>query len=468
MGRLLPLPLLLLLLGGARPQDPAALPLEEQIDALVKGFKLRTGRLGLVVHSLKRNAVVYAHQEREPLRLASNTKLLTTAAALDRLGADFRFRTSVGVAGADLHVFGGGDPNLSGRFHEDDPTAILRRWAEALKAAGIGRVGNLVLHTGIFDGLRRHPGWKEYDPWVWWNAPFGPLSLNDNCLDLKVEPGREGQPVAARLVPDVPLFTLVNQARSAARPKKPLHVSRQAGSTVVALRGETGARATYWVAVDDPTLFFGAALTRTLESAGIEVTGSVEESDLPLERVSGYRELASWESGLAATLEVCNKSSQNFYAEMLLRTLGWKRRGIGSTGTGIAEVEAFLQEAGIVGVRLADGSGLTKENLSCAGDLVRLLLHMLRHKDAAVFLRSLAVNGEPEGTLRRRLTAPELKGRVRAKTGHVAGVSTLSGYVSAAGGDTFVFSVLVNTDGGISASAGDLLQNRLCELLARQ
>lgn len=92
--RLLPAALLLLLAGGAAPaQDKATLG--EQIETLVKGFKVRSGRLGLSVVSVRDNTVVYAHHERDPLRLASNTKLLTTAAALDRLGPGFKFRTSV-------------------------------------------------------------------------------------------------------------------------------------------------------------------------------------------------------------------------------------------------------------------------------------------------------------------------------------------------------------------------------------
>ncbi len=465
--RVLPAALLLLLAGGAAPaQNRATLP--EQIEALVKGFKVRSGRLGLSVVSVRDNAVVFEHHERDPLRLASNTKLLTTAAALDRLGPGFKFRTSVGLLGGDLHVFGGGDPNLSGRFQDDDPTAIFRQWGAKLKEAGVTKVGALVLHTGIFDEVRLQPGWKEYDPWVWWNAPFGPLSLNDNCVDLKVEPAQEGQPVRARLVPDTAHLTLVNQARTSAKPQKAFGITRQAGSNTVMLRGETGARSTYWVAVENPTLYFGAVLKETLQRLGIEVAGAIEESAQLLEEARGYRELAAWESELPQTLAVCNQVSQNFYAEMLLRTLGWKRKGKGTTENGVAAVEEFLKEAGIEGVLMSDGSGLTKENRAGARDLSTLLLHMLRHKHAAVFLDSLAVSGDPKGTLKRRLNAPDLKGRVRAKTGHVAGVSTLSGYVSAANGDTYVFSVLVNTDEGVSATAGDLLQNRLCELLARQ
>ena len=113
----------------------------------------------------------------------------------------------------------------------------------------------------------------------------------------------------------------------------------------------------------------------------------------------------------------------------------------------------------------ADGSGLTRDNRASAADVVRLLLHLReKHKD---FAATLAVNGAEKGTLRRRLTAPDVKGRVRAKTGHLAGVSTLSGFVDSAGGDLLVFSILVNAPDDASAGNADAVQNRLVELLAR-
>src|SRR6185369_3775553 len=145
---------LLLLAGAAGAQQEKTL--HDQIDAAVQGLKIKGAKVGVVVYSVKANQTVYGINEREPLLLASNTKLLTTSTALCRLGADFKFRTSIGVLGGDVHVFAGGDPNLSGRFHDDDPTAIFRDWAAKLKAAGIPKAGKLVLHTGIFDDVHLH------------------------------------------------------------------------------------------------------------------------------------------------------------------------------------------------------------------------------------------------------------------------------------------------------------------------
>jgi D-alanyl-D-alanine carboxypeptidase/D-alanyl-D-alanine-endopeptidase (penicillin-binding protein 4) len=451
----------LLLLAQAPPPQAS---LRDALDAAVQASRIKDGRAGILVHSVREGRAVYGLQEREPFLLASNTKLFTTAAALARLGPRHVFRTPVGLVGEDLHVFGAGDPNISGRFHDDDPLAVFKRWAARLKAAGVAKVADVVLHTGAFEGPALNPGWKDYDPWWWWAAPFGPLSLNDNCVDLTIEPGADGEPARVRLSPDTGYVRLVNNTRSAKRAAKPFGFTRRAGTNTITLAGDVAGRATYSVTIHDPALYFGTVLVETLAREGISSTGRLVESKAPIEETPGFREVDAAEHGLPETLAACNQPSQNYYAEMLLRVLAWKTRGKGTLENGLAAVREFAEkDARVESLAQADGSGLTRENRAAAADVVKLLLHMRAHENARVFLDSLPVNGAEKGTLRRRLLAPELRGRVRAKTGHVAGVSTLSGYVDAKNGDTFVFSILVNAPSG-----GDQLQDRICEILARQ
>lgn len=439
--------------------------LGDRVDALVRGAKLGRAEIGIRIVDLDAGAVVHERDAGTPLRLASNTKLLTTAAVLDRLGPGFTFRTVVGTAGDDLHVFAGGDPNISGRFHDGDPTAVFRRWTARLRAAGIDRVGDVVLHTGIFDDVRVHPAWERYDRWRWYVAPFGALSLNDNCVDLTVDRGTPGEPCRVSLSPDTRHVQVVNRTTSAVKPTKPWGFTRPEGSNRIRLTGQVGGKATYSVAIHDPAAFFGAVLRETLARGGVAVDGEVKVTDAPRSRVSGLVERADWRSGLVPTLQVCNARSQNFYAEMLLRVLGWQVHGRGTTETGVREVAAFLEEIGCTGVRQADGSGLSPDNFASAGDLATLLAHMDRHEHAAVFRGSLAVNGAREGTLRRRMRDADLRGRIRAKTGHIRGVSTLSGYADAIDGTRYAFSILVNTSGGTYAA--DRLQDAVCALLIR-
>lgn len=453
-----------LLWAAACGVQEASLP--EAIDALVEDFKVRDARVSVAVHSTRTGRRIYERAADEPLRLASNTKLFTTAATLALLGPEFRFRTSVGLAGEDLHVLGGGDPNISGRFHDGDPLAVFRLWAGRLREAGVRRVRHLVLHTGIFEDRHLNPGWKEYDLWWWWSAPFGALSFNDNCVDLEIAPAAEDQPCRVTLSPPTAYVTIINQTRSTSRPRRPFGFTRAPGTNTITLRGDVAGRAEYSVAIHDPTRYFGTVLRETLQASGIAVDGELRPTDAGLEDAPDFRELACWESDLPRTLAACNQPSQNFYAEMLLRTLGWKRRGKGTLENGLAAVREFLEgEVGLSGVSLQDGSGLTRDNRASASDLVRLLLYMRGHPHAREFIESLAANGAPAGTLRNRLTSPELRGRLRAKTGHLSGVSALSGYAQSLGGDVFVFSILVNTPEGTAGA--DRLQDRIAERLLR-
>jgi D-alanyl-D-alanine carboxypeptidase/D-alanyl-D-alanine-endopeptidase (penicillin-binding protein 4) len=460
---------LLAVLGVPAFADPRQdRSLRDQIDAAVQSLKIKNSKVGVLVYSVRANQAIYGAGEREPLILASNTKLLTTSAALCRLGAEFKFRTSVGVQAGDLHVFAGGDPNLSGRFHDDDPTAIFKLWAAKIKAAGVTKAGRLVLHTGIFDDVHLHPGWKGYDLSAWWAAPFGALSLNDNCIDLRIAPAAEGQPCKVTIAPDTAYLTIVNQTKSAAKPLRLFGFARAPDSNTVTIRGDVAGRSLNWVAIHDPTLYFGTVFKETLAEAGIEVAGQVEESAEPLEEAKGYRELGAWESDLATTLATCNQPSQNFYAEMIFRTLGWKAKGKGTTENALEAVREFLtKEVGLEEFSQSDGSGLTRENRAAPAELVKLLLYMRKHAAGKVFLDSLPVNGDKKGTLKHRMLAPDLKGRIHAKTGHVGGVSSLSGYIESAGGDTYVFSILANAGEQVKMGLADQMEDRICELLAR-
>ena len=453
---------------SAQEKDPRSL--SDRLDAAVQNLKLKNASVGVYVASARTGLAVYGSSERAPLLLASNTKVLTTSAALCRLGPDFRFRTSVGVLGGDLHVFGGGDPNISGRFHDDDPTAIFRDWAARIRAAGVTKANRLILHTGIFDDVHLHPGWKGYDLGTWWAAPFGALSLNDNCVDLRVSPSAEGQPCKVSLAPDTSFITIVNQTRSSAKSgRTTFGFTRGAATNTITLRGEVGGRGSSWVAVSDPTMYFGTVLKETLGEAGVEIAGGLEESAQPIEEAKGYRELAFLENDLATTVSTCNQGSQNFYAEMIFRTLGWKMKGKGSTEAATQAVRDFLtKEVGLEDFDQVDGSGLSRDNRMTPAEMVKLLLYMRQQPAGKAFIDSLPINGDKRGTLKHRMLSPDLHNRIHAKTGHVGGVSSLSGYIDAASGDTFVFSIIVNAAGDqTKMGLADQMEDRICEILAR-
>jgi len=161
-----------------------------------------------------------------------------------------------------------------------------------------------------------------------------------------------------------------------------------------------------------------------------------------LMQVAKHTELILAEHTLEDAVKPCNTVSQNLYAEILMKLLGFRFRGTGSTAAGIEVVQDFLRnEVGVTDVELVDGCGLARENKASAESVVALLRYMRRHRYGRTFIESLAVGGAT-GTLRERLETTG--GRVRAKTGSISGVSCLSGYVENATGETYIFSVLAN------------------------
>jgi PBP4 family serine-type D-alanyl-D-alanine carboxypeptidase len=286
----------------------------------------------------------------------------------------------------------------------------------------------------------------------------GALSLNDNCVDVLYEGGDEGAPAKITLRPDTGYVTVKNTSTNVKAPKRPFVIYRKKGTNEVVVSGEIKAGAKQqvkWVAIHDPTRYFGTVLKETLEKAGIEV-GGLKEADTLLGDHADLKVVAVHESDLARTLEVCNRSSQNFYAEMLCKTLGSKVVGAGTTAAGVATITTWLKSIGIEDADLSDGSGLSRKNRCSAGSLAKLLAWWTSQKDFKVFLESLPVSGT-DGTLKRRMES--VAGKVRAKTGHINGVSSLSGYVETAGG-RLAFSILVN---GWKGGSADDFQDAVCE-----
>lgn len=437
-------------------------PLEAAVDREVR----RDGRLtnlGVHVVALTQPGPAYGHRAESPMIPASNQKLLTTAAALALLGPDYAFETHLGMRGVlgddgkllgDLAVRGAGDPTISGR-QDGDPYSVFRRWAASLRQRGVDAVlGDVYLEHGLFSGPTVHPDWPPEQQMWWYEAPVAALSFSDNCQLLRAWGARQpGRPGVLEVFPRVDVLDLRNRLRTGrAGGKHHWAVNRPPGSRVVDVRGELNPRAApleVWVTVPDPVAYFGEALRHALGQEGIEVQGELR----PVERLPGpwWELVDTHRTLLVSPLDVTNKRSQNFYAESLFKLLGARVCGDGSWEGGTRAVGDFLVRD--VGwsrdrFRIADGSGMSRRNTVTARQLTALLEYMYRQRWGVEYVRSLPFSGEPEASLYRRMTAPPYRGNVFAKTGTIAGVSTLSGYVKARSGRLYAFSVLVNNAGG--------------------
>lgn len=432
--------------------------LETRLASAVAAATRLAPSTGVHVVELASGATVFGQAADTPRILASNTKLVTAAAALELLGPGYQFRTPVLARGAvaggwlrgDLAVVGGGDPNISGRLHDGDPLAVFRLWAAELRRRGIRRVeGDVFLVHGRFEPPRVHPDWPRDQLDRWYEAPVEALSFSDNAVLVRVAPGESaGRPARVETVPDLPLFTFDNRAGTTSSSRRHrVAIDRIDGSNRLRIAGAVLRRSEpveSWIAVADPLAYFGAALREALAEEGIAVSGEMRAiTDLP---AGAWRRVAEHRTDLLTTVEVILKRSQNFYAESLLKTLGAELCGEGSWEAGLEVLAEYLDGVGIPrgGYQLADGSGMSRGNRMSPRQLTWLLSYLHRRPLGREFIRSLSYSGEPEMTWERRLAEPPYRGNVVAKTGGLNGVSTLSGYAKSTSGRVYAFSILMN------------------------
>jgi D-alanyl-D-alanine carboxypeptidase/D-alanyl-D-alanine-endopeptidase (penicillin-binding protein 4) len=454
-----------LLAGAAAAREPAPAVLRQEIERIVSRPALAHAWWGIEVRSLRSGRVLYARDAERNFKPASTLKLVATAAALDALGPQARLRTTVETAGrldvhgrilGDVYLVGGGDPNLSGRFHAGRATATLEELADGLHAAGVRRIeGRLVGHEGLFQGERRGEDWAWNDL-VWgYGAEVSALSFNDNSAQLSARAGeRVGDPLIADRDPVTAHYAVVSTAvTSAAGTAAELVLRSDPGSNLFRLSGSLPLGGEPWqgnVAIADPARYAATVFAEVLATRGIRVAGAVATSSEALP--AGLRVLARRESEpLSEILTVVNKRSQNLHTEMLLRLVGSRVKGEGTLEAGQEAALDFLRRQKVETETwdVRDAAGLSRSDILTPHGLAGLLLAMDKHPHAAVFRDSLPVAGV-DGTLEGRMKASAAQGRVQAKTGSIRHVNALAGYATHRTGDRLAFAIVLNhhTAGG--------------------
>lgn len=460
----------------ANPRLTRALrELQRDLRTIVGRPAFATTRWGILVESLENRQVIFSHNPTHLFTPASNMKLYTTAAALVYLGPDFRFRTSVyasakpderGHLEGDLILYGRGDPNLSTKAVSEGILTPLSRLADQLFDAGVREIfGDIVGDESYFVGPRLGMAWEWDDLQWYYGAEVSALTLDDNAAEIIVQPGfLVGDPARIFLRPETSYLTVINRVVTVEPgTDQRIVIDRPLGENTVEVWGtipltSLGYRAS--LAISDPARYAAHQLYQELLRRGIRVHGQVTSADWKYRRdhplpMSSLVELAFVQSiPLSEEIRILNKISQNLHAELLLRTLGAVVKGEGSDTKGLDVVEEFLRSIGArtQGIRLRDGSGLSRQNLISPATTVDLLRAMRAHRFADHFVVSLPVAGA-DGTLERRMRETLAAGRVRAKTGTLAYTYTLSGYLTTVSGEELIFSIMVNDHTGAAIEA---------------
>jgi D-alanyl-D-alanine carboxypeptidase/D-alanyl-D-alanine-endopeptidase (penicillin-binding protein 4) len=445
--------LLLLLIGAPLPAQAWQDTLHERIEAQLEQAE-RGARIGLVVATADGRELIAINPDGRFIP-ASNTKLLTTAAAfatlqgLDRPdvagGATVQLAQRPGRA-PDVILKGHGDARLSSRA--ECVANCLAALADAV-AARTRRVGDIVGDDSSLRDERWSPGMS------WNNIPtnsgtaISALTLDDNELELRVTPGAAGQKPRLTLLP---YYEVDNRAVTVAGGPTALGFSRLPGSRIVHLTGTIAAAAEpqlLRLAIDDPAHYAAWRFRSLLEGRGVNVVGAVRaRHQAPADPASDAAEtpvLARLTPApLAEDIVRINKASQNVHAELLLRRIGLAG-GSGSIAGGVAAVEAMLARAGVprTGWDMSDGSGMSTYNRLAPRSVVTLLRWAAAQPWGLQWRNTLPVAGV-DGTLSARFRAGPLERRLFAKTGSLNATSALSGYMTARSGRTLVFSFFIN------------------------
>lgn len=404
---------------------------------------------------------------------ASNTKLVASAVAAALLPGDWTVPTSVygtgpvrdGVLAGDLVLYGRGDPTFGARCYATDTTEagacdrdVLSRFrtlADQLAARGLRSVqGDLVGDGSWFTGPLLHPSWEWTDLYWWYAAPVSGLGVNDNSVDLHYAPAAtEGAPATITVFPAWAEVTLENRTRTIpAGGTSTIDFFREDGTGRIIATGDVAAGSTpgtEYVALPDPDRYAALALRTALAERGIAVRGTTRSTvdslayaaaraAGPLAEVTG-RPLRDWIFPILNT-------SQNWYADMLLKQLGRRFGTSGSFAGGVATARRFLVDSvGIdsTEIALSDGSGLAANNLVSPHAFTQLLRYIRAHPGWGTFMAGLPQSGNT-GSLKSRFVGTPVAGRVRAKTGSISRVNTLSGYVDLPDGRYLTFSVMAN------------------------
>lgn len=461
------------------PAAPASSPLRRNLERRLQTLLERPpfDRAAWAIYAVDERGRVLVDRNGSRFAVpASNTKLVVSAAAAVLMAPDYRPRTSLyvngtvteGVLQGDLILYGRGDITFSSRCFRADTLSPgvcdssftpMRAIADSIKARGIRRVTGRVVGDGsYFEPVTTHWNWGAFDLNWWYAAPVSGLAFNDNAIDFLVTPGAApDQPPVITWTPDLGLIGFENRARTVPADSTTTigdNFFRHPGTWDIWAEGTVSIARRPWVesfAVPDPNLYAARALAHALAEKGIAVGGGAASTTDSLAfrttRCCGPPLAEYAGRPLADIIFPILNTSQNTFAEYLLKILGHELAGAGSWARGLDVERRFLIDSvklDSTTFALDDGSGLSAGNLVTPAAFVKLLQYMASHPKAAPFLAGLPRSGGP-GSLKSRFIATPLEGRVVAKTGSIHRVNTMSGYVERPGGSRIAFSIQANS-----------------------
>lgn len=464
--------------------DAATLRFREQLDSLVLSPTYKKYDLGIAIQSVKTKEMLYTYNEDKSLIPASNLKLFTSVAALQALTPYYRYKTVIktngviqeGVLKGDILIDASGDPTLTARFHGGNPSSVFIDWATEFKKLGINRVtGDLIIDNSNFKDNILGIGWSEADRAATFSATSDAFSFNENCIRVVANGTVPGRKATIHFDPICEGVQLVNETttiRSGSGRSCTVRYSKDKKKLIVHGKVPIHGNCYYTVAADQPAFYAASCMRSILREQGITIYGKTHCTNVDPDSKERYSKKGSehilfthYSPELREIVHEMNKESNNFYANQLFLTMGKELRGNSMLSESVVKHTLYQLGINTKGLHMTDGSGLSQYDRTTAGLLTNLLFEVSGKSVFPYFYDSLPVAGI-DGTLHHRMKREPMCGNVRAKTGAIASVRSLAGYVRTQDGEIIAFSVIGN---GVNSRRYDMgsLQDRICLLLAQ-
>ncbi len=450
----------------------------QQIPSL-EGEALRNASYSAYVIGAENGSVLYETPQ-VSLVPASVMKIVTTSAALEILGPDFVFHTQLGITGnvnvetgllaGNLILKGGSDPAFYSEYFHEHYRGTFEAWAEALSKAGVKSIqGDFIVDLSQMNGSSIPGSWLWEDIGNYYGAGVSALSYSDNYYNIHFSSPSESEKSVTiiKTDPKIDSLKLINKVISSEVNRDLAFIYGAPGSFSQLVEGTIPkGRSDFIVkaAMPDPAKIAAKEFIKILKYNKIELSGKVLFENTPTNEA--FTLIADKMSPLLRDLIVpLNKESINLFAEHLLREIGRARNGFSSLDKSIDALNKFWIEKGIFlnGFYPTDGSGLSRSNGICSRTLAEVLRYMYLSENRDDFFNSLPVAGQ-RGTLQSAFKGSKLENNLRAKTGSMKRVRSMTGIFTSPKGEKVIFAVIINNFEGSQALVGRTIEDFLNQI----
>ena len=460
------------------------------IDRLIKSYQstenIKNATWSLYAEYVDNGQNIIDYQSQYTLTPASGLKLVTTAAALEILGEEYKCKTrlyhdgsisSAGILKGNIYILGGGDPALgSDRVEGSLPLdSLMIAFVNAIKKIGIKKIeGSIFADDLLFDYKRTPDYWSWIDIGNYYGAGSCALSINDNLYYLLFEPGKyAGQPAKVLgTEPEIPGLTFINHMKTGPRFSGDNgYIYAAPGQFEALLEGTVPAgRKVFKIkgAIPDPALFSAQRLHQELINSGIVITDYPAKVKNAIEYNSAKLIYTTISPPLKDIIFIINKKSFNLYAEQLVKLIALTQNETGTLEDGLKIIKNFLSEnlISIDGLELFDGSGLSRSNLITTKTMVELLKFMTTQSSFKSYYNSLSVAGDEddEGSFNSFGNGTVIENNARIKSGFISNIRSHSGYVRDRSGRLIAFSFICNNYHGSTSTINKIHKDLIIKL----